>query len=154
MALGHASAHLRLEVPGQVPGQLARSGHAARSQATRGARLATVNRVPELRIRGLERVTGIEPALSAWESVPSGPVRCPDLRDGLSASDRERPFVTGVNGPLMARGHGQFLLTGPARLDLMPPSCWAASSSSRSHAYQGGLRHALAGRMFPNDITE
>ena len=27
----------------------------------------------------------------------------PDLRDGVSASDRERPLVTGVNGPLMAR---------------------------------------------------
>jgi hypothetical protein len=27
----------------------------------------------------------------------------PDLRFGLSASDRERPLVTGVNGPLMAR---------------------------------------------------
>jgi hypothetical protein len=51
----------------------------------------------------LERVTGIEPALSAWEAVPSGPVTRPDLRDGVSASDRERPLVTGVNGPLMAR---------------------------------------------------
>ena len=48
-------------------------------------------------------MTGIEPALSAWEAVPSGPVAWPDLRDGLSASDRERPFFTGVNGPLMAR---------------------------------------------------
>ena len=26
-----------------------------------------------------------------------------DLRDGLSMSDRERPFLTGVNGTLMAR---------------------------------------------------
>ena len=51
----------------------------------------------------MERVTGIEPALSAWESVPSGPVTWPDLRDGVSASGRERPLVTGVNGPLMAR---------------------------------------------------
>ena len=51
----------------------------------------------------LERVTGIEPALSAWESVPSGPVTWPDLRGGVSASDRERPLITGVNGPLMAR---------------------------------------------------
>jgi hypothetical protein len=51
----------------------------------------------------LERVTGIEPALSAWEAVPSGPVTWPDLRRGVSASDRERPPVTGVNGPLMAR---------------------------------------------------
>jgi len=51
----------------------------------------------------LERVTRIEPALSAWEAVPSGPVTCPDLRRGVSASDREKPLVTGVNGPLMAR---------------------------------------------------
>jgi hypothetical protein len=51
----------------------------------------------------VERVTGIEPALSAWESVPSGPVTWPDLRRDVSASDRERPLVTGVNGLLMAR---------------------------------------------------
>ena len=48
-------------------------------------------------------MTGIEPALSAWEAVPSGPVTWPDLRGGVSASDRERPLFTGVNGPLMAR---------------------------------------------------
>jgi hypothetical protein len=29
---------------------------------------------PDLGFSSLERVTGIEPALSAWESVPSGPV--------------------------------------------------------------------------------
>jgi len=27
----------------------------------------------------------------------------PDLRSDVSASDRERPIVAGVNGPLMAR---------------------------------------------------
>jgi hypothetical protein len=51
----------------------------------------------------VERVTGIEPALSAWEAVPSGPVTYPDLRREVSASDRERPLVTAVNGLLMAR---------------------------------------------------
>ncbi len=30
----------------------------------------------------------------------------PDLREGLPLSDRERPFVTGVNGTLMARRSG------------------------------------------------
>jgi hypothetical protein len=50
----------------------------------------------------LERVTGIEPALSAWESVPSGPVVRLDLRSGLSASDRERPLITRVNGPAIS----------------------------------------------------
>jgi hypothetical protein len=57
----------------------------------------------------VERVTGIEPALSAWEAVPSEPVMWPDLRRGLSVSDRERPLVTGVNGPLMARQPGMSL---------------------------------------------
>jgi hypothetical protein len=52
-----------------------------------------------------ERVTGIEPALSAWESVQSGPSIWPDLRNGLSVSDRESPRFTRVNGPLMARRH-------------------------------------------------
>jgi hypothetical protein len=47
----------------------------------------------------VERVTGIEPALSAWESVPSGRVTWPDLRSRVSASDRERPLIIGVNGP-------------------------------------------------------
>src|SRR5690242_9791829 len=60
----------------------------------------------------LERVTGIEPALSAWEAVPSGPVTRPDLRGGVSATDRERPVFTGVNGPLMARAD-----RSPARVD-------------------------------------
>ena len=65
-----------------------------------------MNKASELRILGLERVTGIEPALSAWESVPSGPVTWPDLRVGVSASDRERPLVTGVNGPAILRDAG------------------------------------------------
>src|SRR6185312_4787717 len=54
----------------------------------------------------LERVTGIEPALSAWEAVLSGPVTWPDLQGGVSASDRARPLVSGVNGPLMAQDPG------------------------------------------------
>ena len=60
----------------------------------------------------VERVTGIEPALSAWEAVPSGPVTWPDLRGGVSASDRERPLVTEVNGPLMARRPGHVVRVG------------------------------------------
>jgi hypothetical protein len=51
----------------------------------------------------MERMTGIEPALSAWESVPSRPVTRPDLRCAVPATDRERPLATGVNGTLMAR---------------------------------------------------
>jgi len=51
----------------------------------------------------LEQVTVIEPALSAWESVPSRALTCAELRSWLSASDREIPVFTGVNGTLMAR---------------------------------------------------
>jgi hypothetical protein len=65
----------------------------------------SMNKASELRIRGMERVTvtGIEPALSAWEVVPSGALRCPELRSWLSDGDREIPVLTGVNGTLMAR---------------------------------------------------
>jgi hypothetical protein len=81
----------------------------------------------------LERVTGIEPALSAWESVPSGPVMRPDLRDGVSTSDRERPLVTGVNGPLMARcpSPGQQVIRVPAASHPRQ-----ACLTSRSEMYQ------------------
>ena len=46
----------------------------------------------------LERVTGIEPALSAWEVcgaarvLPADSVTCGD-HDGLSVSDRDYPWV-------------------------------------------------------------
>ena len=36
--------------------------------------------------------------LSAWESGPSRAFTCPELRSWLSASDREIPVFTGVNG--------------------------------------------------------
>jgi hypothetical protein len=73
----------------------------------------------------MERVTGIEPALSAWESAPSGPVTCPDLREVVSASDRERPLVTEVNGPLMARllGVQPALMTVPRSSPVLLDSC-------------------------------
>ena len=47
-----------------------------------------------------ERVTRIEPALSAWESVRLRPSTWPDLRVGVSASDRERPLVAGAHRPV------------------------------------------------------
>jgi hypothetical protein len=73
----------------------------------------------------VERVTGIEPALSAWESVPSGPVTWPDLRGRVSASDRERPLVTGVNGPLMARRVAVWpaLMAAPLSSPVLLDSC-------------------------------
>ena len=73
-----------------------------------------------------------QPGLSAWESVRSGRVMRPDLRVGVSASDRERPLVTGVNGPLMARS-GDSGLAGasdrPLRPELAAPlGVWPSSS--------------------------
>jgi hypothetical protein len=52
----------------------------------------------------------------------------PDLRGGVSASDRERPLVTGVNGTLMARRTAvrPALMAAPwpapVLLDSCPPS--------------------------------
>jgi len=66
---------------------------------------------PELGRHCLERVTGIEPALSAWESDRSGASDRPDLRTRCTASDRHRPCDTGANGPSMARR--SCLLTEP-----------------------------------------
>ena len=85
----------------------------------------------------VERVTGIEPALSAWEAVPSGPVTWPDLRGGVSASDRERPLVTGVNGPLMARRTAvrpallSVSCSSPVLLDSCRPSGWGRRVKAR-----------------------
>jgi hypothetical protein len=50
-----------------------------------------------------ERVTGIEPALSAWESVRLQRFTWPDLRIRMSAGDRERPLITEANCTLIAR---------------------------------------------------
>ena len=85
----------------------------------------------------VERVTGIEPALSAWESVQSAPSTRPDLRNRLSVSDHESPRFTRVNGPLMARGSAADDASSPspeASYDCYPPSgpgChgWASSTT-------------------------
>jgi hypothetical protein len=84
----------------------------------------------------VERVTGIEPALSAWEAVPSGPVTWPDLRDGVSASDRERPLVTGVNGPLMARRTAvrPALIAAPSSFPVLLDSCHPSGRGRRVKA--------------------
>jgi hypothetical protein len=50
----------------------------------------------------MERMTGIELALSAWESAPLTLDNGPELRIYGSASNREYPLITGVNGTLMA----------------------------------------------------
>jgi hypothetical protein len=57
----------------------------------------------------VERVTGIEPALSAWESTDFTRNMHRDQHFTGSASDRETPLITGVNGPLMARRAGAHL---------------------------------------------
>jgi len=51
----------------------------------------------------LERVTGIEPALSAWESISSPQSRAAELGIRVSASDRGCLSFTGANGTMMAR---------------------------------------------------
>ena len=94
-----------------------------------------------------ERVTGIEPALSAWEAVPSGPVTWPDLRDGVSASDGERPVFTGVNGTLMARRTAVWpvLMAAPWSSPVLLDSCdislgpWLACQGTRSDRVRLGL---------------
>jgi hypothetical protein len=60
-----------------------------------------------------ERVTGIEPALSAWESTDFTRNMHRDQHFRGSASDREYPLFTALNGTLMARpetgGKGRFI---------------------------------------------
>jgi hypothetical protein len=71
------------------------------TQLTSAARLCRAGLTESLLTCGfaLERVTRIELALSAWESVPSR-LLCPlTCGDGPSVNDRERPLVT----RLMAR---------------------------------------------------
>jgi len=59
---------------------------------------------PELGRHCLERVTGIEPALSAWESNRSRASDMADLGTRHTVGDRDVSFDTGANGPPMARG--------------------------------------------------
>jgi hypothetical protein len=51
----------------------------------------------------VERVTGIEPALSAWESVSAPQFSAAELGIRVSGSDRGSLSFTGANGTLMAR---------------------------------------------------
>src|SRR6266536_4851512 len=93
----------------------------------------------------MERVTGIEPALSAWEAVPSRPVTWPDLRGGVSVSDRERPPVTGVNSPLWG-----IQLTGAATIsgggqDLQPLHVVSRSRLLRLRKYPRAEESEAAG---------
>jgi hypothetical protein len=48
-------------------------------------------------------MTGIEPALSAWESTDSVRIMHVEQQKAPSTSTREIPRVTGANGPPMAR---------------------------------------------------
>jgi hypothetical protein len=87
--------------------KLTRAEH-PRSGTTRGERQVTDSlmfaesrRYPGASV--VERVTGIEPALSAWESTDITRNMHHDQHFRGSASDRETPLITVVNGPLMAR---------------------------------------------------
>src|SRR5262249_1439371 len=52
----------------------ARNGHASAPAGHRMARAIMADRLSDLGTQPVERVTGIEPALSAWESDRSGPL--------------------------------------------------------------------------------
>jgi hypothetical protein len=86
-----------------------------------------------------------ELALSAWEAVPSRPVTWPDLRSRVSASDRERPPVTGVNGTLMARRivvrPAQWPRPGPSPSSSIAAALgpWPLCQGSRSDRVRHGL---------------
>ena len=82
----------------------------------------------------MERVTGIEPALSAWEVcgaarvLPGESVTCGDL-DGLSASDRDYPWALFPSGTQRARVHPRIKSRARARLrpsESVPPVGWPA----------------------------
>jgi hypothetical protein len=87
-----------------------------------------------------ERVTGIEPALSAWESVRLRPSTWPDLRVGVSASDRERPLVAGANCTLIARrsrGRG-VPRAGAGKILPRPRRTVGGEKAGRPEPYKGG----------------
>jgi hypothetical protein len=79
-------------------------------------------------------------------SCPVRPFTWPDLRRKLSMSDRERPLVAGVDGPLMARRSGSLISPG---LGFLPPSGDLPETASRgvSCGSRKGRRLAAAGRM-------
>ncbi len=68
----------------------------------------------------------------------------PDLRGRLSASDRERPLVTGVNGPLMARRTAvrPALMTVPCSSPFLLDS-WRPAAETICHL-PGGWHYQLA----------
>ena len=66
----------------------------------------------------VERVTGIEPALSAWEDDGTDHVMPAELHVHLSVSDRNWPLFTTVNGP--------------AKLDPVPGRCRYGTQLGRS----------------------
>ena len=88
--------------------------------------------------KNLERVTGIEPALSAWEAVRLRPSTWPDLRVGVSASDRERPLVAGANCTLMAQTRGAgFPRAGAGKILPRPRRTVGGEKAGRPEPYTG-----------------
>jgi hypothetical protein len=71
-------------------------------RATKRQTASVRNQVPTWAFT-LERMTGIEPALSAWESTDS--VRIIQIEQHFTPTlwSRDRPLITAPNGPLMAR---------------------------------------------------
>ena len=78
----------------------------------------------------------------------------PPLRPAVTPVGSDRPLLTGANGPLMARrSEADTPLPGGAR-SIHVTVRSAASSRTCCYGDQGRLRHAPAGRMLPDDVTE
>ncbi len=74
----------------------ARSGHAGMPAGHGETQAIMAYKQPEMGRHYLERVTGIEPALSAWEvhrSVPSSAVTCDGTCPWVAASDPYGPVL-------------------------------------------------------------
>ena len=131
-------------------------GHAGVPRGHRGELTMMVGRPPELGTLVVERVTGIEPALSAWESDRSGASDYPDLGIRHTASDRHRPCDTRVDGPPMARGLIVQELArslSRCRLWLSPPwpsrsRAWPRTTSSVTACCQAALAPAASPRLY------
>ena len=103
-------------------------------------------RTPALSARLLTGLS-LQPALSAWESVRLRPSTWPDLRVGVSASDREDPLVAGANCTLIARrsqGCG-VLHAGAGKILPRPRRTVLGETAGRPEPYAAGCGAAAPG---------
>ena len=111
---------------GRTPGACAAGSGGGQRRRLDQVRLNSAVRLPAW-ATGLggvhpERVTGIEPALSAWDYTDCVRNMHREQHFRGSANDRETPLITGVNGPapspLRAWRHRRQALSGEAFLSL------------------------------------